>query len=235
MKKINLIQYLLFIMVILINANCKKEIQSGERTTLNPPAPVNTAPVVIASNEFPVILPDDFCILSGFAWDSESNIKSYRWKKISGPLSYTFENQDSLSTKVRNLRKGVYEFELTVTDKEGLTGKDTTTVTVIEMKESPNEIIIHDLVWIFPWYNSIEVMNFHKMIPKDTFFRVFIKRDTNPDWVEAYPISNNGSGGQYEYFVETRPYGAGMYNYGSLYIFYYGTDISDKPDIKLVY
>ena len=231
MKKINLIQYLLFIMVILINANCKKEMQSGETIIINTPTPVNTAPIVKTGNDIQVVLPVDSCILSGSAWDGESNIKSYRWEKISGPLSYTFENQDSRSTKVRNLRKGVYEFELTITDKEGLTGKATTTVTVIEMTKNPNEIIFHDLIWIFPWYNSIEVMNFHNLIPKDIFFRVFIKRDTNPDWVEAY----NGSGGQYEYFVETRPYGAGMYTYGSLYIFYYGTDISDKPDIKLVY
>ena len=131
MKKINLVQYLVFIMIILLNTDCKKETPLS--SPLSNPSPSNTAPKANAGQNIQVLLPVDFCLLSGSASDAESNIKSYTWKKISGPTICILENPDSLVTTVSKLEKGVYEFELTVTDKGGLTGKDTASITVSEI------------------------------------------------------------------------------------------------------
>jgi len=116
-----------------------------------------------------------------------------------------------------------------------LYGKDTVKVIVGQLAGNTNEIIFENQIWIFPWYNAIELNNFYNLIPPGSMFKILIKRDADPDWVEVSPYSINGSGGSYEYFIETRPDGAGMYTYGSLYIFYYGMDTSDTPDVKIVY
>ena len=102
------------------------------------------------------------------------------------------------------------------------------------IRVSDKEIIITNLKWIFPWYNALEIDHFHKYIPTDSF-HLFIKRDTSETWVKVPEInySNYNDSTKYEYFIETRPDGAGMYHYGSLYIFYYGDDTSDTPSIKI--
>lgn len=101
---------------------------------------------------------------------------------------------------------------------------------------SPAEVIIHDLNWIFPWYNSIEISDFSKKLPAGVSFKVYIQRGNSTDWIEVpFLVDNAGAEIKYEYFVETRPLGAGMYHYGSLYIFYYGQDVSDHPSVKIVY
>ena len=96
-------------------------------------------------------------------------------------------------------------------------------------------IVVKNITWIFPWYNALEVKNIHSYISEGTPIRVFVKRDNNSTWMEATPVANDGSGGDYEYFIEKRldGGGAGMYNYGSLYVFYYGFDTSDTPDVKV--
>jgi K319L-like, PKD domain len=57
---------------------------------------------------------------------------------------------------VSNLQIGVYQFELTVTDSMGMSGKDTIKVTVSQMSSNANEILLENQTWIFPWYSAIE-------------------------------------------------------------------------------
>lgn len=160
-------------------------------------------------------------------------MQKFNGKKKSGPSSYKLENPNSIKTKVSNLEKGIYEFELTVTNTNGLTGKDTVRVIVGEISENSKEIIFKDRKWIFPWYSTIEIKDFNLLIPQNSF-KVYIQRENNSQWEEVASILEN-AGIKYEYFVETRPDGGGMYTYGSLYIFYYGTDTNDTPSVKIVY
>ena len=51
-------------------------------------------------------------------------------QKISGPLSFSIDKPSSATTSVTKLVQGVYQFELTVTDDKGSTGKDTVQVKV---------------------------------------------------------------------------------------------------------
>jgi hypothetical protein len=106
------------------------------------------------------------------------------------------------------------------------------TANIVKWPPSPGEVIIADLTWIFPWYNGVEVDDFSFRLPSGALFKVFIQRNNATAWEEVPPTTTTG---KYEYFVEKRPDGAGIYNYGSLYIFYYGTDVNDTPSVKITY
>jgi len=98
---------------------------------------------------------------------------------------------------------------------------------------SDHQIVGKNIRWIFPWYSALELKNIHSYFSDGTSIKVFIQRDNSDIWMEATPVANDGSGGDYEYFIEKRPEGAGMYTYGSLYVFYYGEDTTDTPDVKV--
>ena len=54
----------------------------------------------------------------------------YTWRKIAGPSQYTIVAPHSAHTNVTNLTVGVYQFELKVTNAQGLSARDTMKVTV---------------------------------------------------------------------------------------------------------
>lgn len=247
MKTTNLLGLLLFSVTLLTNSGCTEENQPTSpprTTTFSPktnPLTINSAEnsaensqlSAFAGADFQIILPIDFGWLSG-GYGYSKTIDNSVWKKISGPSSYNLESPDLLRTKISKLEKGMYEFELTVTNNRGLTAKDTVRINVGEMSKNPQELIFRDLEWIFPWYSTVEIKKINLIIAQ-SIFKVYIQRNNNPNWEEVTFISEDLTNNKYEYFIETRPDGAGMYNYGSLYIFYYGTDTSDSPSVKIVY
>ncbi len=218
--------FLFSILILFITTGCEKK-----NTMLTPPGSLaNVAPEAFAGTDLSIVIPEDSVLLTGTYTDRNTEIVQPKWKKISGPFSHLIEKSGSLQTKVHNLEKGIYEFELTVTDKGGLTGKDTVTINVEGPRiPSSNEVIFGNLTWIFPWYASIEVKKISSYPDPQ---KVFIHRGFDTAWIEAGYISNN-AGNQYEYFIEKRPDGGGIYTYGSLYIFYYGTRTNDNPQVKI--
>ncbi len=62
--------------------------------------------------------------------DPDGTIASYLWTKILGPASSTIISSQASQTMIKNLTKGVYQFELRVTDNLGAIGKDTMLITV---------------------------------------------------------------------------------------------------------
>ena len=68
------------------------------------------------------------------SWDLDNDIAGYQWTNISGPSSFTISNANTVQTQVTNLVEGIYEFELKVTDAEGLFSRDT--VQVLLMPDS---------------------------------------------------------------------------------------------------
>ena len=202
-------------------ASCKKDIPGNQEN--------NKVPKVNAGLDMKIQLPQNFTSLYGSFYNADRAFKKVEWRKVSGPDSCIIVDKDSLITVVSNLREGIYEFELTVTDKMNLSGKDSVKVEVL----SEHERIYKNLVWIFPWYAALEVTNIISLpIPTGTPIKVFVLRDNTSKWIEALPASNSPTTA-YEYFIETRPNGGGIYLYGSLYIFYYGTDTNDTPDVKI--
>lgn len=95
-----------------------------------PPPPVNQPPVANAGADINITLPLNTITLNGSGTDTDGSIASYQWNKISGPTQFSISMPGSPSTAVNNLVQGVYQFELTVTDNEGLTAKDVLLVTV---------------------------------------------------------------------------------------------------------
>ena len=234
---------------------CKKnnDITPAARNNNIIMAASNSAPAAYAGLDLEIELPLNEVTLAGSFFDKENNFKNAEWTKLSGPDSCLIENSHSLQTKVRRLKEGVYEFELTVTDAMDLYGNDTVIVTVAKKAGTPasdtsqviigtNEIIFTNLQWIFPWYPSLEVKNIYSYVSPSDSIKVFIQRDNAPGWVEVPFISSwpNYNYGPYEYVIESRPDGAGMYNFGSLYVFFYeyyggGIGVNDTPDIKIVH
>lgn len=234
MKRINLCGLLLFNAILLINSGCTEDTLATGSPTSTPPTVIqpSTPPTAFAGEDFQLILPTDFCWLSG-AYSEDGNIKVEKllWKKLSGPASYLLGNPDSLRTKVSNLEKGIYEFELTVTNTRGLTGKDISRVVVGEMSSNPKEIIFKDLIWNCDWdwgYCELIIKNIYNNLPAaGSVFRIYLQRDGLANWEEViHGSSQSSADARYTYI---------LYN-GDLII--YPHDFSEaegKPNIKIVY
>ena len=91
---------------------------------------VNAAPVANAGTDKLITLPTNTTTLTGSGTDADGTISSYAWAKISGPSSGTIATPNAATTAVNSLVQGVYQYQLTVTDNNGATGKDTVQVTV---------------------------------------------------------------------------------------------------------
>lgn len=94
--------------------------------------PQNIRPVANAGNNQTLQLPISLVTLQGSGTDSDGTITNYQWAKINGPADGGFLSQSNLAlTTVTSLVEGVFQFELTVTDNSGATGKDTVTITIL--------------------------------------------------------------------------------------------------------
>src|SRR6476469_796058 len=91
----------------------------------------NKSPIAIAGLDKVIQVPANSVILDGSAsTDPDGIIVSYQWTKISGPSSFTIINNKTIQTLADHLVQGVYQFELKVTDANGLFSTDTVQVTV---------------------------------------------------------------------------------------------------------
>ena len=95
-------------------------------------AAFSQAPVANAGIDKAITLPVNSITLAGSGIVANSTISSYAWVKIAGPTSGTIATANGAITVVNNLVQGIYKFELTITNSEGLKGKDTLQVKVNE-------------------------------------------------------------------------------------------------------
>jgi len=120
----------------------------------------NSAPKANAGSNVQITLPQDSVILTGTGVDDDGTIVSYQWKKLEGAAGFVITTSNSAQTTVKSLQKGVYTFELTVTDNNGATGKDTTTVTVnaaARVNRAPKANAGKDTSIVLP-QNSVEMV-----------------------------------------------------------------------------
>ena len=91
---------------------------------------VNRAPVADAGTDKIITLPVSSVTLSGSGTDVDGDPLVYQWKKTSGPASFTISSATDATTDVSDLIEGLYEFELTISDGQGLSGTDLIKVSV---------------------------------------------------------------------------------------------------------
>ncbi len=104
-----------------------------------PPPPTNQPPVANAGSDTSIYLPDDALVLAGTGADSDGTIVSYSWSIVSG-AAHLLTNSNAATANLSSLQQGIYEFELTVTDNDGATAKDTIKITVGAGRLRPADI-----------------------------------------------------------------------------------------------
>ncbi len=167
-----------------------------------------------------VYYPTNFTNLHG---SMSGALQTITWSKISGPPSFFIETPNSLGTKVSNLEIGVYQFEL-FQGNAALSNRDTCTVVVNQMSDTPKEILFTNQVWVqdgLLWGSAITIKNVYQNLPVGRVFRVYIRKDNAVNWDELLIDDNNS---WYMFYLLN----------GNLYI-YSNYDETDTPDIKLVY
>ena len=106
--------------------SCKKE-KSCEACIYE-----NKPPTAVAGPDQVITLPTDSVSLDGKnSSDPDGKISEWLWTKISGPASFNINSSSLAITRVKNLRVGIYQFELKVTDNSDLSAKDNLIVTVL--------------------------------------------------------------------------------------------------------
>jgi hypothetical protein len=191
-----------FSLVILSITGCEKETplivanNSYPPLTLPVPGPFpndSTPPTAFAGSDLLVFLPADSCKLFGWSMYHMNNIKSYKWRKISGPSAFKFSSPDSFRTSVNDLIGGIYEFELTVVDNVGLTDADTATITVKEMPLP--QFLFQNISWYFDELGErfeLPIKNIFSYIPVTNVFNVYISNRLG-SWVHAFESGSSGS------------------------------------------
>lgn len=69
-------------------------------------------------------------VYATYSKDPDGWIAAFKWSKVSGPTSYTFNTPTSGSTKITGLVAGTYTFRVTVTDNKGAQSTDDIKITM---------------------------------------------------------------------------------------------------------
>ncbi len=102
-----------------------------------PPAP-NKAPTANAGADISITLPENKANLDGRnSSDADGQITSWKWVRVKGTPNASITNANTATASVSGLTKGLYEFELSITDDKGATSKDLVAVTVIKINKKP--------------------------------------------------------------------------------------------------
>jgi poly(3-hydroxybutyrate) depolymerase len=99
-------------------------------------AAANEPPTANAGADQTITLPLNSAILNGTGSDADGIISSFAWSQLTGPSQALIDSPSRATTLVGNLNKGIYQFELKITDNGGATVKDTVSITV---NEAPNQ------------------------------------------------------------------------------------------------
>lgn len=104
--------------------------KTTEKHPKNPTPGVNTPPIARAGANQILTLPTNTTKLDASAsTDAENNIKSFGWRKVSGPGA-TITDSNKMIATISNLVKGVYVYELRVADQLNAFTADQVRITV---------------------------------------------------------------------------------------------------------
>lgn len=130
-------------------------------------SPTNRPPVAKAGADIRIKLPQNSVSIKGAGTDPDGSIRSYQWKKISGP-SASLRGTNASTLKASNLLAGTYDFELTVTDNKGATGKDRMKVVVAKPAKAGDQAVAQGLNYKY-YHGSWNMLPpFERMQPRKT-------------------------------------------------------------------
>ena len=125
MKNVSAFIVLTAALGMLLFLSCKKELSCEDCIGNNHP------PLAFAGPDTVITLPTDSVLLNGSkSSDPDGKISAWQWTKLTGPASFTIVSATVAITTVKNLKVGAYQFELKVTDNEGVSARDTVMITV---------------------------------------------------------------------------------------------------------
>jgi hypothetical protein len=233
MKRFNISNSFLPLFLLMIITSCEKDPPANNSVSaVAPQAPIPPGapsglpydePSVRSGNDKLVFLPENAGFLNGSASYSHS-LPRLLWTKISGPQAFFIENPDALGTKISNLEKGIYEFEITAFGNGTYTSKDTCKVIVNHLSSNPREFILTNQYWTneeLLWGSEIIIPNIYQYMPAGAVFKIYMQRDSNNNWEELKYDDDRAN-----YFVGI---GKGKMFIWSTY------DETDTPNIKLVF
>lgn len=213
-------------MIISVTVGCVKDPKPITRYIPPPTFSQSGSSWCSANVDITVELPINFAILHGSGFGGVGNTLDYKWQKISGPSSYSFDNPGKPQTKVMNLEKGVYQFELTATDNEGRSVQDTMTLHVEDPTSSRHQVFFWDMTWICPLGCGMTIENISSYVPPGNSFSVYLKRDFSSGWELIVPYSASASS---RYYYELSPAG-GIFIWEDPDVTIY-----DHPEVKIVF
>lgn len=205
--------------------------------------PENNTPAISIPNTLPqVYLVSDLIgypfpniRIEGNVTDGEDNIKSMKWTQLSGPSGALIVNKFSPTTLIKDLKNGTYIFELEALDDGGFTGSEEISIGVEIDPMEDGDLIIKKLPWLDPWdFPRLDIQQFRLNVPKDKIFKVYIQRDNDTKWIEV-PQGPLATIGMYEYFIDEKVDSIGKYPYGSLLLTTTTHNLSDSPNVKIVF
>ena len=215
-------------LLLFTNTGCKKETMCSNCNICDTCSSSDDVPldwrVRVHTNDLLVFLPDRSGFLAGTAsWQGDVKVVASKWRKISGPASFQLLSANQIATKVTDLEKGVYQFELSATVTDGSAVKDTASVTVGEMPAHPQTLLLEDKSWSgegLGWGSQITI-DLYQFIPAGNVFKAYIKRASSASWIEL--ILND----------ESAPYSAEMKD--GIFSVWSTNEETDSPDIRIEY
>ena len=138
-----------------------------KKSSTPPPTTGNKAPVANAGPDITLTLPENSTYIYGSGSDADGSISKYWWSKISGPAG-KMSKITSPAMYAYDLVEGTYEFELTVTDDKGATGKDRVKLYVTKSGSNPPTTVTQGLNYKYYEGNWTVLPDFSKLQPKKT-------------------------------------------------------------------
>ena len=138
---------------VLLLASCQKEDISNQvlnSTTSGDMSAVasSSLPKVEAGDGLQVVYSSKTSATLKGSGSSNNGSVTFRWKQTDGNSNATIADPTKPSTAVTNLKPGIYNFKLTVTDSKGISSTDNTTISVFEkvtwtVEGVTREVLVH--------------------------------------------------------------------------------------------
>jgi hypothetical protein len=104
-------------------------------------------------------------------------ITSFQWTQIDGLGRAQMANSNAATTLVDIPTRGIYQFELKVTDTRAKSDRDTIKVNVHDSILKENAVLLENLSWECPWGCGIIIKNFKALLPPQKKLTAVYYRD----------------------------------------------------------